>query len=725
VDERTLIDQLVTRWEDLRSRGEEPSAEELCRDHPELLETLREALTRHGVAKGRRTETSAVESDATVEVTRDVIGTTQERGERTAFGPFQIVKLLAEGSMGSVYEAFDCRLGRSVALKVMRPELAGHEPARARFLREARAAASLNHDHIVPIYQVGEDQGVPYLAMQLLSGQSLKERLEQGSPLATAEVLRIGREIAEGLAVAHAQGLAHHDLKPANIWLEQGSGRVRILGFGLARAASETARPAPGGSILDTPDYTYMAPEQAIGSGALDLHSDLFSLGSVLYRMATGRPAFPAERTAAVRLALDRDNPVPPRQLNPSIPPALEELILALLAKDPAARPESAQAVVEAIRRLEPITEPAASGGLDLKVQMEESGELPRRAPKRFLAALAVLVAIAGLASTLVDLGRGDRQVMKLVRNIPVATAPDHTVATAIPAPEAPPPGATTLASVPVPVPAPAPTPAPVPVPLPQVQDPLDDRIFEALSADLASLPDNRLARRARATWLARKRRWDEAAADQLQLFTQPADMLGDPGIALAALRLISGQAQHYRVMFETLRNLPPSRQVTSRAAYLVRIGILAPQPGAVADRLVKLSGELSTSYPAPWIIHGHGAALVRAGRIEEGVSRLEQSLAAGPWAGDAMNWLMLALAHERLGHPDVARSWSDRADAWLEHATQAMTGDRRTVEELAAAGPKSHTSYYLPDWLCALALRSELEALRFDQIFPDDPFVP
>jgi hypothetical protein len=260
---------------------------------------------------------------------------------------------------------------------------------------------------------------------------------------------------------------------------------------------------------------------------------------------------------------------------------------------------------------------------------------------------------------------------------------------------------------------------------VPQVRGSRDDRIFEQLSADLASRPDDLQVRRLRAIWLARKRRWDEAAADQVRSFAQPAGMLSDPGIVLAALRLVTGRSQDYREMFATLRDLPPSSLVLSRAVYLVRIGILAPQPRDDADRLVELSAKLSARSPDPWVIHGHGVALVRAGRIEEGVDRLEQSLAAGPWAGDAMNWLMLALAHERLGHPDIARSWSDLADAWLDQATQAMTGGRRPVEELLATGAGDHTAYYLADWLCVLALKSELEALRFDRIFPDDPFAP
>ena len=153
--------------------------------------------------------------------------------------------------MGAVFHAVDIQLGRPVALKVLRPGLADSALARERFLREARAAAALEHDHVVPIYQVGEDRGIPYLAMPLLRGQSLQERLHGGARLPEAEVLRIGREVAEGLAAAHAQGLVHRDIKPANLWLEEGSGRVKILDFGLALGgrrggAADAGRVDPG-----------------------------------------------------------------------------------------------------------------------------------------------------------------------------------------------------------------------------------------------------------------------------------------------------------------------------------------------------------------------------------------------------------------------------------------------------------------------------------------------
>jgi len=392
-----LIDQLVTQWEDLRSRGEETSVEDLCRDHPELLDTLREALRSR---ETRFTEAWDEVREFDPEATCDVLGPARAGAELEGLDAFQVVRLLAEGGMGSVYEAVDRQLGRPVALKVMRAQVADLRKARERFLREARAAAALADDHIVRIYQVGEHKGVPFLTMPLLHGQTLNERLKEGPRLSNEEVLRIGREVAEGLAAAHAQGLIHRDIKPANIWLEEGSGRVKILDFGLARAANEAARLTQDGSILGTP--AFMAPEQASGSEDLDHRSDLFSLGSVLYRMVTGRLPFPAENMAELLLALVHLDPVPPRKLDATVPRALNDLILELMAKDPADRPRSAGAVVEAIRALEQRATRDALPELDLHVEVEDAGS-SREPPTswRFWAAVAALIVavVVGITS--------------------------------------------------------------------------------------------------------------------------------------------------------------------------------------------------------------------------------------------------------------------------------------------------------------------------------------
>jgi hypothetical protein len=270
-------------------------------------------------------------------------------GELGRVGPYRVVKVLGSGAMGIVFQAEDVSLKREVALKSLKADLAARESDRRRFLREAQSAA-IDHPHIVTIYQVGEHHGIPYLAMKLLRGQSLEDRLNaRGGRLPLPEVLRIGQEIAEGLGAAHARGLIHRDIKPANIWLEEERDWVRIVDFGLARAAAEDAHLTQTGTIVGTPSY--MAPEQA-NAEPVDPRCDLFSLGCMLYRMSTGRLPFRGKSMTAVLLAVAAATPVPPRDLNPSLPPAFSALILSLLEKAPANRPASAQVVWQALERI-------------------------------------------------------------------------------------------------------------------------------------------------------------------------------------------------------------------------------------------------------------------------------------------------------------------------------------------------------------------------------------
>lgn len=265
-------------------------------------------------------------------------------------GPYLIRKLLGSGAMGMVFEAQDVHLKRLVALKVMKPSLAVHADFHRRFLREAQLAAAIDHEHIVTIYQVGEDRNVPYLAMKLLQGEALEDRLRRLGRLPVPEVLRIGREVAEGLAAAHAQGLVHRDIKPANIWLEEGRDRVKIVDFGLARGSGGDAHFTEAGAVIGTPSY--MAPEQANGE-EVDGRCDLFSLGTVLYRACTGQLPFEGKDTLSVLAALATKTPVPPHKLAPGLPRALSELVMRLLAKDRNDRPSSSREVVQAIEAIE------------------------------------------------------------------------------------------------------------------------------------------------------------------------------------------------------------------------------------------------------------------------------------------------------------------------------------------------------------------------------------
>jgi serine/threonine protein kinase/formylglycine-generating enzyme required for sulfatase activity len=280
----------------------------------------------------------------------DFLAPAREADEMGRLGEYRILKVLGAGGMGVVFQAEDPKLKRKLALKVMRPALAASESAKQRFLREAQTAAAIEHDNIVPIYQVGEDRGVPFIAMPLLKGEPLDARLERDKALPTREIIRIGREAARGLAAAHAAGLVHRDIKPANLWLEGEEGCVKVLDFGLARAASSDSNLTQQGAIVGTP--AYMAPEQAAGQ-ALDARCDLFSLGCVLYRMSTGRPPFKGADPVATLVSVAMDNPRPPVELRPELPRALSKLVMQLLSKRPENRPQSAVAVAEALQEID------------------------------------------------------------------------------------------------------------------------------------------------------------------------------------------------------------------------------------------------------------------------------------------------------------------------------------------------------------------------------------
>jgi serine/threonine protein kinase len=266
-------------------------------------------------------------------------------------GPYRILKVLGTGAMGVVFQAEDRHLKRMVALKVMRPSLAASAEFRRRFLREAQLAGALEHEHVVTVYQAGEDRGVPFLAMKLLQGETLEDRLNRtGGRLSLPEALRVGREIAEGLEAAHQRGLIHRDIKPANVWLEAGGDHVKIVDFGLARGSEEDTHFTQAGAVIGTP--AYMAPEQANGA-EVDPRCDLFSLGVVLYRAGTGELPFQGKDTLSILSALATRTPEAPHRLNPSLPQSFSDLVMYLLAKDVAGRPNSAREVAEMIAALE------------------------------------------------------------------------------------------------------------------------------------------------------------------------------------------------------------------------------------------------------------------------------------------------------------------------------------------------------------------------------------
>jgi serine/threonine protein kinase len=278
----------------------------------------------------------------------------EQTDEIGRLGHYRILQVLGRGGMGVVFLAEDPKLRRKVALKIMLPKIASIPAARDRFLREAKAAASLKNDHIVTVYQVDEINSVPFLAMELLQGESLEEALRGGRRFSIAETIQIARDIARGLADAHDKGLVHRDIKPGNLWLERTPDeamRVKILDFGLARAEVEDIHITEFGTIVGTP--AFMAPEQARADRAIDGKADLFSVGCVLYVLCTGEIPFKADTTVGTLMALALNTPLSPDQRNEAVPAALSRLTMQLLEKDPAKRPQSAREVVERLRQIE------------------------------------------------------------------------------------------------------------------------------------------------------------------------------------------------------------------------------------------------------------------------------------------------------------------------------------------------------------------------------------
>ena len=297
-------------------------------------------------------------------------------------GTYEVTGVVGVGGMGVVLKAIDPSLDRVVAVKVMAPRLANNENARKRFAREAKAAAAVLHPNVVPIHSVSSDSSLPYLVMAYIRGGPLQNRLESEGPLKLVEVLRIGSQIAAGLAAAHEQGLIHRDIKPENILLEEGVERVTITDFGLARAVDDNTVTQQG-AIAGTPQY--MSPEQADGK-PLDQQSDLFSLGSVLYALCTGQPPYRGETSYAVMRKIIDESPMPIRELNPDIPQWLEGIVAKLMSKEKMQRFASASEVhklmdacLSHVQQPETISLPAEAAVLN---RVFSEGEVPRRLQK-------------------------------------------------------------------------------------------------------------------------------------------------------------------------------------------------------------------------------------------------------------------------------------------------------------------------------------------------------
>jgi eukaryotic-like serine/threonine-protein kinase len=307
-------------------------------------------------------------------------------------GHYEVFAVVGQGAMGVVVRAFDTQLSRTVAIKLMSPQLMSSPQARERFFREARAAAGINHPNIVTIHAVSEHAGVPFLVMEFVGGRTLMDRIRCDAPLNPVDILRISAQIASGLAAAHKQGIIHRDIKPANIMLEDSVERVKVTDFGLARVMIEQSDLTSQGGVVGTP--AYMSPEQVNGE-PLDARSDLFSLGCVMYAMTAGFSPFRGENAMAAARRVAGVKHVSLANVSRDVPIYFIQIVDRLLAKSPADRFQSAEELLDELtRHLANLNR-----GADSKTHGTSTANDRRRRMRWLVASvLSLVVAVATLA---------------------------------------------------------------------------------------------------------------------------------------------------------------------------------------------------------------------------------------------------------------------------------------------------------------------------------------
>jgi tRNA A-37 threonylcarbamoyl transferase component Bud32/predicted hydrocarbon binding protein len=347
-------------------RVEEPSC--LLRGDPFCSFVVENVATDTHEPRSPLTETTVLDPAAVEAIRRSAstaadstafVAGSPRRAVPESIGGNRVLSSIGRGAMGEVYLAEDRRLGRRVAIKVMHPSRASDGTSRQRFIRESRATAAVEHAHVVAIHQVGEHEGLPYIVMQYLQGDTLASYRRRMGRVPLLETLRIGREIAEGLAAAHDHALIHRDIKPDNVFLEGPKRQVKIIDFGLARGVGDDAMSSHvthDGAVVGTP--AYMAPER-IGDGVVDARSDIFGLGVILYELLADRLPFEGMSMMAMLAAIGRGCPTDLGSVAADVPAEVSSLVMRLIAHDPADRPASAEAVADELAALERRLRPA------------------------------------------------------------------------------------------------------------------------------------------------------------------------------------------------------------------------------------------------------------------------------------------------------------------------------------------------------------------------------
>jgi tetratricopeptide (TPR) repeat protein len=678
-----LVGQVADEFTQRLNRGERPDVEEHARRHPEIAGLLREVLPALQLLRAPEVGLAA---------------TAEAAGHGGTLGDFRLLREVGRGGMGIVYEAEQLSLGRRVALKVLPFAATLDVKQLLRFKNEALAASTLRHAHIVPVYAVGCDRGVHHYAMQFIDGQSLAEAIAAlrdptagartalaaeraaGGPGYFRSVARLGLQAAEALEHAHQLGVVHRDVKPANLLLDD-AGRLWVTDFGLARfAAGENLTLT--GDLVGT--LRYMSPEQALAKKAqVDARSDVYSLGATLYEALTLEPAYPGGDREELLQQIVRGEFKPPRRIDPSIPVALETVILQAMAREPDRRYASAREFADDLGRFldgQPVRAVRPTW-------LERSaGWAQRHRPAVAAAVAGLLLALAGLsASTVVfwhqrkqteaALEQAREQEKETRRQQQRAEANFHKALA----------GATRILAQLDPQPA---------------GGLLDgDRLRQALldqgvgffrefidedNPDPAVRFETGRAYRLMATVYCARQEVAQAQATMRKAFAVLGRLVEAYPREPAYRRELIGTHYLMGLLYTSLKQPREARAEYDRTAELYRLALAHDESAATANNyamfladcpdvalrdpgravaLAELAVERDPEESACW--NTLGIARYRAGEWAAAVAALERSMSLG--GGDAHDWYFLALAHARLGHKDKARAWQAKAVRWAD----------------------------------------------------------